>query len=85
MLRDGVEAGRKVVANILKEIRAGTSSNFGNVLSVLGTSVWLPFMPMTSLQILRLNILYDRSQRLIPGDEVDPELVERPPGGRSWR
>ncbi|MFM9059156.1 MAG: magnesium-translocating P-type ATPase [Planctomycetaceae bacterium] len=81
VLRDGVEEGRYVFANILKEIRMGASSNFGNVLSVLGASVLLPFVPMTPLQILTLNLLYDCSQVPIPGDTVDPELVARP---RPW-
>jgi Mg2+-importing ATPase len=59
----------------------GASSNFGNMLSVLAASVWLPFVPMTPLQILTNNLLYDCSQVPIPTDDVDPELVARP---RPW-
>ncbi len=59
----------------------GASSNFGNMLSVLVASVFLPFVPMTPLQILTTNLLYDCSQVPIPTDDVDPELVARP---RPW-
>ncbi len=77
----GVVEGRKVYANILKYARMGASSNFGNMLSVLGASIFLPFLPMTPLQILTNNLLYDFSQVPIPTDEVDPEQVARP---RPW-
>ena len=81
VLREGVQEGRKVFVNILKYIRMGASSNFGNMLSVLGASVFLPYVPMTPLQILTNNLLYDCSQVPIPTDDVDPELVARP---RPW-
>jgi Mg2+-importing ATPase len=81
VLEAGVRAGRRVFANILKYVRMGASSNFGNMLSVLVASVFLPFVPMTPLQILTTNLLYDCSQVPIPTDDVDPELVARP---RPW-
>ena len=77
----GVCEGRRVFANILKYIRMGASSNFGNVLSVLGASVFLPFVPMAPIQILTNNLLYDISQIPIPLDRVDPEQIARP---RPW-
>jgi Mg2+-importing ATPase len=81
VLEKGVIEGRKVFANILKYIRMGASSNFGNMFSVLGASIFLPYMPMAPLQILANNLLYDFSQVPIPADDVDPELVARP---RPW-
>ncbi len=75
---DGVLEGRRVFANILKYVRMGTSSNFGNVLSVLVASVFVPFMPMRPIQILANNLLYDVGQTVIPTDEVDLEDVRRP-------
>jgi Mg2+-importing ATPase len=59
----------------------GASSNFGNMFSVLGASVFLPFVPMTPIQILTNNLFYDFSQVPIPTDDVDPEQVARP---RPW-
>jgi len=81
VLEEGVREGRKVFVNILKYIRMGASSNFGNMLSVLGASAVLPFVPMTPLQILTNNLLYDCSQVPIPTDDVDAELIARP---RPW-
>ena len=81
VLEEGVQEGRKVFANILKYIRMGASSNFGNMFSVLGASIFLPFLPMASLQILTNNLLYDFSQVPIPTDDVDPEQVAKP---RPW-
>ena len=81
VLEQGVREGRKVFANILKYIRMGASSNFGNMFSVLGASIFLPFVPMAPLQILTNNLLYDFSQVPIPTDEVDPEQIARP---RPW-
>ena len=81
VLEDGVLEGRKVFANILKYIRMGASSNFGNMFSVLGASVFLPFLPMLPIQILTNNLLYDFSQVPIPTDEVDPEQIAKP---RPW-
>jgi len=81
VLEEGVLEGRKVFANILKYVRMGASSNFGNMFSVLGASIFLPFLPMAPLQILTNNLLYDFSQVPIPTDEVDPEQIARP---RPW-
>lgn len=81
VLKEGVQEGRKVFANILKYIRMGASSNFGNIFSVVGASVILPYVPMSPLQILTNNLLYDVSQVPIPTDEVDEEQIQRP---RQW-
>jgi Mg2+-importing ATPase len=81
VLEEGVVEGRKVFVNILKYIRMGASSNFGNMFSVLGASVFVPFLPMAPLQILANNMLYDLSQTAIPTDDVDPEQIEKP---RPW-
>jgi Mg2+-importing ATPase len=81
VLNDGVLEGRRVFANILKYIRMGASSNFGNMFSVLGGSILLPFLPMAPLQVLTNNLLYDLSQTAIPTDSVDPEFLARP---RRW-
>jgi Mg2+-importing ATPase len=81
VLGEGVLEGRKVFANILKYIRMGASSNFGNMFSVLGASIFLPFVPMAPIQILTNNLLYDFSQVPIPTDEVDPEQILKP---RPW-
>ena len=81
VLEEGILEGRKVFANILKYIRMGASSNFGNMFSVLGASALLPFVPMAPIQILTNNLLYDFSQVPIPTDDVDPELIARP---RPW-
>ncbi len=78
---DGVVEGRKVFCNILKYVRMGASSNFGNMFSVLGASAILPFVPMAPIQILTNNLLYDFSQVPIPTDEVDAEQIARP---RPW-
>lgn len=81
VLGDGVDEGRKVFVNVLKYVRMGASSNFGNMFSMLGASLTLPFLPMTPLQILTTNLLYDCSQVPIPTDDVDPELISHP---RPW-
>jgi Mg2+-importing ATPase len=81
VLEEGVMEGRKVFSNILKYIRMGASSNFGNMFSVLGASAILPFLPMAPIQILTNNLLYDISQIPIPTDNVDPEQIARP---RPW-
>jgi Mg2+-importing ATPase len=81
VLEEGVLEGRKVFANILKYIRMGASSNFGNMFSVLGASVFVPFLPMAPIQILANNLLYDISQTAIPTDDVDHEQIARP---RPW-
>ncbi len=81
VLEEGIIEGRKVFANILKYVRMGASSNFGNMFSVLGASLWLPYLPMSPIKILTNNLLYDFSQVPIPTDEVDPEQVAKP---RPW-
>ncbi len=82
VLEEGVLEGRKVFANILKYIRMGASSNFGNMFSVLGASIFVPYLPMAPLQILTNNLLYDFSQVPIPVDDVDPEQITKP---RPWQ
>ena len=82
VLENGVTAGRRVFGNIIKYIKMGTSSNFGNMFSVLGASAFLPFLPMLPIQILTQNLLYDFSQLAIPFDRVDEEYVATP---RRWR
>ncbi len=81
VLEEGIVEGRKVFANIVKYIRMGASSNFGNMFSVVGASYLLPFLPMLPVQILTNNLLYDFSQTGIPTDNVDEELIARP---RKW-
>ena len=83
VLDEGVMEGRKVFANILKYVRMGASSNFGNMFSVLGASFFVPFLPMMPLQILTNNLLYDFSQVPIPADEVDAEQITKPRPG-TW-
>jgi len=78
VLEEGIMEGRKVFANIVKYIRMGASSNFGNMFSVIGASYLLPFLPMQPIQILTNNLLYDFSQTGIPTDNVDEELIARP-------
>jgi Mg2+-importing ATPase len=74
----GVFEGRRTFANTLKYIRMGTSSNFGNMLSMTVAALVLPFLPMTPGQILLNNLIYDTSQTAIPTDFVDPDVEERP-------
>jgi len=81
VLEEGVIEGRKVFVNILKYIRMGASSNFGNMFSVLGASAWLPFLPMLPIQLLTNNLLYDFSQVPIPTDNVAPSQIAKP---RPW-
>ena len=78
VLDDGVIEGRTTFCNMLKYIRMTASSNFGNVLSVLVASAFLPFLPMLPLQLLVQNLLYDFAQTGIPFDNVDAELVMKP-------
>ena len=81
VLDDGVIEGRKVFSNIVKYVRMGASSNFGNMFSVLGASIFVPFLPMRPIQILANNLLYDISQTAIPTDAVDAEQIRLP---RAW-
>jgi len=78
VLHDGVLEGRKTFGNTMKYIMMGVSSNFGNMFSVAGASLFLPFLPMLPIQILLNNLLYDFSQSTIPTDEVDQEYIEKP-------
>jgi Mg2+-importing ATPase len=81
VLEEGIVEGRKVFGNIIKYIRMGASSNFGNMFSMLGGTLLLPFEPMLSIQILVNNLLYDFSQLAIPTDNVDEEFLRTP---RKW-
>jgi Mg2+-importing ATPase len=81
VLEQGAMEGRKTFSNMLKYIRMSASSNFGNVLSVVIASVFLPFLPMLPLQLLVQNLLYDTSQIAIPFDTVDAGLVSQPVRG----
>ena len=78
VLEEGVVEGRKTFVNMLKYIKMATSSNFGNVFSVLVASAFLPFLPMLPVQLLVQNLLYDFSQIAIPFDNVDEELLRSP-------
>jgi Mg2+-importing ATPase len=78
VLDDGVIEGRKVFVNILKYVRMGASSNFGNMFSVLGASAFLPYLPMLPIQVLTNNLLYDFSQIPIPTDTVEADQTSRP-------
>ncbi|NCR45296.1 MAG: magnesium-translocating P-type ATPase, partial [Microcystis aeruginosa SX13-01] len=82
VLEEGILEGRKTFGNIVKYIKMGTSSNFGNMFSVLGASALLPFLPMQPVQILVNNLLYDFSQTGIPFDHVDKEYLTKP---RKWQ
>lgn len=81
VLSNVVTEGRKTFANSLKYIKMGASSNFGNMLSMTGASILLPFLPMLPTQILLNNFLYDLSQVTIPTDNVDEDYLKRP---RPW-
>lgn len=81
VLKKGVIEGRRIFGNTMKYIMMGTSSNFGNMFSVAGASMFLPFLPMLPVQILLNNLLYDASQLTIPSDYVDKEYIEKP---KKW-
>ncbi len=81
VLQQGVLEGRRVFGNIVKYIKMAASSSFGNMLSVVGASAFLPFLPMLPIQVLINNLLYDFSQTTIPTDEVDAEWLTKP---RKW-
>jgi Mg2+-importing ATPase len=78
VLGEGVLEGRKTFGNTMKYVMMGVSSNFGNMFSVAGASLFLPFLPMLPIQILLNNLLYDFSQSTITTDNVDDEYVEKP-------
>ncbi len=81
VLETGIIEGRKVYANMVKYIKMTASSNFGNMFSVLAASAFLPFLPMESLQLLFLNLLYDLTCTAIPWDNADKEFLLRP---KKW-
>ncbi|HOT02716.1 MAG TPA: magnesium-translocating P-type ATPase [Methanolinea sp.] len=81
ILRDGVIEGRKTFGNTMKYLLMGSSSNFGNMFSVAGASLFLPFLPMLPIQILLNNLLYDLSESTIPTDNVDSSYVGSP---KKW-
>jgi P-type Mg2+ transporter len=81
VLEEGVIEGRRVFGNIIKYIKMGASSNFGNMFSVLGASAFLPFLPMAPVQVLFNNLLYDFSQASLATDHVDDEYLLAP---RRW-
>jgi P-type Mg2+ transporter len=81
VLADGVREGRRTFANILKYMMMGTSSNFGNMFSMAGGVLFLPFLPMLPTQVLLNNLLYDVSEIAIPLDNVGDAIVARP---RHW-
>ncbi len=78
VLAEGVIEGRRIFANTLKYVLMATSSNFGNMFSAAGASLFLSFLPMLPSQILLNNLLYDVGQLAIPGDEVDAEILSHP-------
>lgn len=78
VIRDGIAEGRRTLGNIVKYIMMATSSNFGNMFSMAGAAVFLPFLPMLPVQLLVNNFLYDLSEVPIPTDRVDDEFVARP-------
>ncbi|HKW31353.1 MAG TPA: magnesium-translocating P-type ATPase [Verrucomicrobiae bacterium] len=82
VLEEGVLEGRKVFVNILKYIRMGASSNFGNMFSMVGAAALFKFQPIMPLQILTNNLLYDFSQVPIPTDNVGPQQTAKP---RPWQ
>ena len=81
VLAEGVREGRRTFANILKYMMMGTSSNFGNMFSMAGGVLFLPFLPMLPIQILLNNLLYDLSETTIPLDRVSDSMVSQP---RQW-
>jgi Mg2+-importing ATPase len=78
VLHDGILEGRKAFGNVMKYLLMGTSSNFGNVLSMAAASMFLPFLPMLPTQILLNNLLYDLAQITIPTDHVDASYLLKP-------
>ena len=78
VLHDGIIQGRKAFGNVMKYLLMGTSSNFGNMFSMAGASLFLPFLPMLPTQILLNNLLYDLAQITIPTDNVDDTYLKKP-------
>src|SRR5262249_40534522 len=78
VLHSGIIEGRRASGNVMKYLLMGASSNFGNMLSMAGASLFLPFLPMLPMQILLNNLLYDLAQITIPTDNVDKSYLSRP-------
>jgi P-type Mg2+ transporter len=78
VLHKGILEGRKSFGNVMKYLLMGTSSNFGNMFSMAGATLFLPFLPMLPVQILLNNFLYDLAQVTIPTDNVDPSYIRKP-------
>ena len=78
VVREAIVYGRSTVQNVSKYVLMGSSSNFGNMFSMAGAALFLPFLPMLPIQILLNNLLYDVSEIAIPFDRVDPEATARP-------
>lgn len=81
VLEEGIIEGRRTFGNIIKYIKMAASGNFGNMISVLAASIFLPFLPMLPVQILTQNLLCDFSQMGMPFDKVDDEYIKKP---RKW-
>lgn len=81
VLHQGIMEGRRAFGNVMKYLLMGTSSNFGNMFSMAGAFLFLPFLPMLPMQILLNNFLYDLAQVTIPTDHVDPTFIRKP---RRW-
>lgn len=81
VLKGGILEGRRIFENIIKYLKMAASSNFGNMFSVVGGSIFLPFLPMLPIQILTNNMLYDFSQMTIPTDNVDEDKLQKP---KKW-
>ncbi len=81
VLEEGVIEGRRTFGNIIKYIKMAASGNFGNMISVIAASIFLPFLPMLPVQILTQNLLCDFAQMGMPFDYVDEEYVKKP---RRW-
>ena len=81
VLKEGVLEGRRTYANMIKYIKMTASSNFGNMFSVLAASAFLPFLPMESIHLILLNLIYDISCTAMSWDNVDPEFLKQP---RRW-
>lgn len=78
VLKEGIIQGRKTYANMIKYIKITASSNFGNMFSVLAASALLPFLPMASIHLIFLNLIYDLSCSSLPWDNVDEEFILQP-------
>ena len=81
VLERGIECGRRTYANMIKYVKMTVSSNFGNIFSVLVAALFLPFLPMTAVQLLLLNLIYDLTCTAVPWDNVDDAMVRTP---RRW-